>query len=149
MSTVTDSTKDFDKFKFVKLKIPNLIPYKLIENVKGREFTPEEFYAYQNEQISNPYNLLYALIDEESLIQGFIWVIQERMPKVLFVNTFSISKEYWNKGKAMPKVSEFLTRLMKEHNVTKIGWSTVNEKFFRKHGFSSSKSRTMEYTLTV
>ena len=147
----TDSIKeenfDMTDFKFVKLKIPNLIPYEFIENVKGREFTPEEFYEYQNEQINNPYNLLYALIDETSLIQGFLWAVRERVPKnKLFVNTFSISKKYWNKGKAMPIVQDFLRRIMKEYGVRKVGWATENSKFFKKHGFKESKTRLMEYT---
>lgn len=51
--------------EIVRLKIPRLIPLELIEAVKGRTFSPEQFIAYQEQQIDNPGNFLYALIDAE------------------------------------------------------------------------------------
>jgi hypothetical protein len=137
---------DLTSFKFVKLKIPDLIPYELIENVKGRTFTPEQFYKYQNQQVSNPYNFLYALIDEVSRIQGFLWAEQNMLDRSLFINTFSITKECWHKGKAIAKVTEFLRDLKAKTKAEKVFWATTNGKFFKKHGFKESKIKLMEYS---
>lgn len=136
---------DFETFQFVKLKIPSLIPYELVENVKGRVFTPEEFYQYQNEHVNDPYNFLFALIDEDNIIQGFLWAVQEKLGKILYVNTLSISKDYWHKGKIMPKVCKFLDHLYDVLQPTKVQWATTNEKFFLKKGFKRSKIALMEY----
>ena len=131
--------------QFVKLKIPRLIPLELIEAVKGRTFTPEEFLAYQEQQIDNPGNFLYVLIDAEKKIQGYLWAELNWLDKTLFVNTFSISKEYWGKGKGIDKAIEFLDGLKKKTKSPRVYWVTTNEKFFVKHGFKRSKNCLMEY----
>jgi N-acetylglutamate synthase-like GNAT family acetyltransferase len=61
------------------------------------------------------------------------------------VNTFSISKEYWGKGKAIAHVGEFLKKLKMKLKAPKIFWCTTNERFFVKHGFVRSKISLMEY----
>lgn len=133
------------KFEFVRLKIPTLIPQDLIENVKGRTFTPQQFYRYQEEQVSNPYNFLYALIDEAKKIQGYLWAEVNVLDGSLFVNTFSITKDYWGKGKAIPMVVEFLEELKNKTKAPRVFWITTNDKFFSKHGFKRSKNVLMEY----
>jgi N-acetylglutamate synthase-like GNAT family acetyltransferase len=132
------------QLEFVRLKIPRLIPLELIESVKGRTFTPEQFYINQEQNIDNPYNLLYALIDEKKKIHGYLWAVVE-WDGSLFVNTFSITKEYWGKGKAIAKVCEFLKEIIDKVKINKVFWATTNEKFFMKHGFRKSKIQLMEY----
>src|SRR6266478_6150721 len=102
---------------FVHLKnkaIIERIPLILIENVKGRTFTPEQFYNYQISQIGNPCNHLYALIDKSAKMHGYLWVETNLLDDSMFVNTFSIDKEYWGKGEAIAKVIKFLDELKKK-----------------------------------
>lgn len=138
---------DLEKLEFLKLKFPRLIPVELIENVKGKTFTAEQFYKYQEDQVkyNNPGNLLYALIDPEKKIHGYLWAEISQLDGSMFVNTFSIDKEYWFKGKAIPKVTQFLDGLKTKHGCPRIFWITTNEKFFLKHGFKRSKNVLMEY----
>src|SRR5690349_8902637 len=131
---------NLDNLTFVRLKLPKLIPYELIDNVKGRTFTPEQFYKFQEEQIDNPYNHLYALIDEKKKIHGYLWAEVNILDGSLFVNTFSISKEHWGKGKAMPMAIEFLKILKEKTKAPRVFWITTNEKFFVKQGFKRSKN---------
>ena len=138
-------TNKMDQLTFVNLRIPRLIPKELIENVKGRTFTPDQFYKYQETQIDNPYNHLYALIDNLKKIHGYCWAEENILDNSLFVNTFSINKEYWGKGEAMPKVIEFIDRLRKKLKSPRVFWVTCNEKFFKKHNFKISKNVLMEY----
>jgi N-acetylglutamate synthase-like GNAT family acetyltransferase len=138
---------DLSKLQFVKLRLPRLIPHDLIEAVKGRTFTPDDFYVYQEEQVDNFYNHLYAVVDEAKKIQGYLWAEVNILDQSLFVNTFSISKEYWGKGQAIPIAIEFLKALKKKTKSPRVFWITTNEKFFCKHGFKRSKNVLMEYNL--
>lgn len=136
-----------DTLQFVRLKLPRLIPLELIESVKGRTFTPEQFYRYQEAQKDNAYNHLYALINEEKKIHGYLWAEMNSLDNSLFVNTFSISKDYWGKGSAIPMVIDFLRVLKERTKAPRIFWITTNEKFFAKHSFKRSKNVLMEYNL--
>lgn len=139
------SLPDIEALQFVRLKIPRLIPMDLVENVKGRTFTPEQFFKYQEANVENPYNHLYVLVDDTKKIKGYLWAELTVLDDSLFVNTFSICKEYWCKGQAIPKVVKFLHWLKDRTKAKRVFWVTTNEKFFLKHGFSRSKNVLMEY----
>lgn len=147
METEIEEKKEasIDDLSFVRLKIPRLIPGILIENVKGRTFTPEQFYKYQESQIDNPFNYLYALVDAVKKIHGYLWVEVNAFDSSMFVNTFSISKAYWGKGKAIQKAIEFLGQLKEKTKSPRCYWITTNQKFFEKNGFKKSKNVLMEY----
>lgn len=130
---------------FVRLRFPRAIPVDLIESVKGRTFTPEQFYAYQESQEGNPYNYLYALVDKEKKIHGYLWAEVNILDNSLFVNTFSVDKKYWGKGEAIPVAVEFLKKLRCKERCPKVFWLTTNEKFFLKYGFKRSKNVLMEF----
>lgn len=137
--------KKVEALSFVRLRIPRLIPVELIELVKGRTFTPSQFYHYQEEQADNPYNHLFVLVDEVKKIHGYLWAEVNILDNSLFVNTFSVSKEFWGKGEAIEKVTEFLRELKAKTKAPRVFWITTNQKFFLKKGFKHSKNVLMEY----
>lgn len=136
---------DISRLEFVRLKIPRLIPQELIDSVKGRTFTAAQFYQYQEAQVDNPYNYLYALIDASKKIQGYFWAESNMLDGALFINTFSVSKDYWGKGKGVAKAIEFVATLKEKTKAPRVLWVTTNEKFFAKHGFKRSRNVLMEY----
>jgi hypothetical protein len=141
---------DINEIDFVKIKIPEnvrLIPKDLIESVKGRTFTPEQFYKYQEIQIAqdSPANLLYVLISKEKQIEGFLWIEISQLDFSMFVNTFSVNKKYWYKGQAMPKVLAFIRKLKNKTKCLRVFWISTNAKFFEKHGLKRSKNILLEY----
>lgn len=136
---------EIDNLEFVRLRIPSLIPKELIECVKGRNFTPDEFIKNQEQNIDNPFNYLFALIDENKKIQGYLWVVKEPLDGSLYINTFSIKKEYWGKGKGIEIATRFLDGMVRELKPSRVLWATTNEKFFAKKGFKRSKICLMEY----
>ena len=140
-----DEKLDISKLEFVRLKIPRLIPIDLIESVKGRTFTPEQFYKYQEQQIDSPGNFLFVLIDKEKKIHGYLWAELNMLDNTLFISTFSISKDYWGKGAGIKKAIEFIVILRDKLNASRVFWITTNDKFFAKHGFTRSKNVLMEY----
>lgn len=145
------ATKQIDRplldLEFVRCKVPQCIPRELIEAVKGKTFTPQEFYDYQAVNVDNPNNLIFVLIDEAKKIHGFLWAEQNTLDRSLFVNTFSVEKAHWGKGEAIPTVVKFLAQLKKKMNAPRVYWISTNEKFFAKHGFKRSKNVLMEYNL--
>jgi hypothetical protein len=145
VSDTKELKNGISNLEFVRLKIPRLIPTALIEAVKGRTFTPEQFYSYQERNIDSPNNYLYALIDSEKKIQGILWVEVNTLDNSLFVTMFSIAKIYWGKGAGIQKVIEFVDKLKDKMKAQKVFWITVNEKFYAKHGFKRSKQCLMEY----
>lgn len=146
MTTIaTEDKPTVSNLEIVRLKIPRLIPLDLIENVKGRTFTPEQFIAYQEQQIDNPANFLFALIDKDKKIHGYLWAELNILDNSLFVNTFSISKDFWGKGAGIKKAIQFLAILKEKTKAPRVFWATTNEKFFLKHGFKRSKITLMEF----
>ena len=130
---------------FVKLRFPRIIPRELIENVKGRTYTPEQFYFYQENQGHNPNNYLHGLVDENKVIHGYLWAEKNYLDDSLFVNTFSISKQYWGKGEAINMAIEFVADIKIKSGAKRVFWATTNDKFFSKKGFKKSKIVLMEY----
>lgn len=144
----TDShVPDIDDLSFVRLRIPSLIPRELVEAVKGRTFSVEQFMDYQESQVDNPYNFLYALVDLDKKIRGYLWAESNVLDGSLFVNTFSIEKQFWGKGESLNIVHELLKNLKELVQAPRIFWITTNEKFFIKHGFKRSRNCLMEYNL--
>lgn len=131
---------------FIRLKVPRLIPQELIENVKGKTFTSEQFYRYQEEVRDCEGSFLFVMVDEKKKIKGFLWAELNRMDGSLFVNTLSIVKEFWHKGKLMSIVEEFLLDLQKKLKAPRVFWLTQNPKFFEKHNWKRSKNVLMEYS---
>lgn len=147
INKLKDEDVCLDSLQFVRLRIPSLIPIELIEMVKGRTFTPEQFYNFQESQVDNPDNYLFALVDEDKKIRGYLYAFKEALDGSLFINTFSIEKKYWGKGKAIDKVTEFLRHLVVKLKCPNVFWCTTNEKFFMKKGFKRSKVSLMQYQI--
>jgi len=153
MTIETTDVKNEEKFDvkdldFVKLMLPRLIPVELIEAVKGRTFTPEQFYDYQERVNDSPFNFLFVLVDKSKIIKGYLWAESNMLDNTLFVNTFSISKEYWGKGQAINLAIEFVRELKRKIKAPRVFWITTNAKFFKKHGFVESKNVLMEYNFS-
>lgn len=142
---INDIGNNVAGLEFVRLKIPSLLPPELIEAVKGRTFTPEQFISYQEQQVDNPGNFLYVLIDPDKKIHGYLWAELNILDGTLFINTFSIAKEYWGKGSGIKKAIDFIAGLKEKTKAPRVFWVTTNEKFFAKHGFKRSKNCLMEY----
>lgn len=141
----TETLPELKQLQFVKLKIPRLIPRELIESVKGRTFSVDSFYEFQEAQADSPYNFLYVLIDNHKKIHGYLWAEQSMLDGSLFVNTFSITKDYWGKGKGVRLAIDFLKNLQDCKRFPRIFWITTNSRFFSKQGFRPSKQVLMEY----
>lgn len=145
---------EFDKLRWIRVFTPDLIPRYLVEQIKDREYTTESFYKFheancmvntEHGRILNPLNHLYVIADEEKKIKGYLWFVIDPMTSDLVINTFSIDKKYWYKGKAVQFLVEHVKKLLKELKLNKVFWVTKHPKHSERYGFKRSRHVLMEY----
>ena len=135
-----------DDLTFQKLRFPRCIPRELIESVKGITFTPEDFYEYLENTLPYGEEFLHVLIDKDKKIHGYLWFQRNSLDNSLFINTYSVSKEYWFKGEAIKKAVEFMREAKQWTRSDNVYWCTANPKYFEKHGFKKAKQTLMVAT---
>lgn len=146
---------DINDLRWVRLFSPINIPKTLIEQVRDRDFSVDDFYHYheinclrdtEEGPCLNPFSHLYALADKENIVRGFLWFTIDALTKDLCIQTYSVEKNYWEPGKAIKKVVEHLKEIKNKASLNKVYWITSYPKHSKKHGFKESKSVLMEYS---
>jgi hypothetical protein len=146
---------DIDSLKWVRVFTPMHIPKYLVEQVRDRDYTIEDFYKYHEINCLqpgaggfklNPFSHLYVLVDPENIPKGFLWFIVDPLSKDLAVQTYSVDKAYWGKGRAVEKLANLIKSVRKKANLKKIYWVTNYPKHSERYGFKRSKSVLMEFT---
>jgi hypothetical protein len=146
---------NIDDLRWVRVFTPIHIPKQLIEQVRDRDYSVEDFYKYQEINCLrdssegttlNPFSHLYVLADKENLIRGFLWFTIDALSKDICIQTYSVEKNYWEPGKAVKKVTELLKEIKNKANLNKVYWITNYPKHSKRYGFKESKSILMEYS---
>jgi len=143
-----------EDLRWIRVMSPELIPTYLIEQVRDRDYSVEEFFKYHKVNcmqrtekgfVLNPFSHLYVLADEENQVKGVLWFCVDPLSKDLIIQTFSMDKEYWYKGKAVRELTKHIKYIKHKANLNKIYWITNYEKHSMRYGFRQSKSILMEY----
>jgi len=151
---MSDKSDKIDELRWVRLFNAVHIPRYLVEQVRDRDYSVDEFFKYQELNCTiqskdgptlNPFSHLYALVDPENIVKGFLWFVIDPLSKDLIINTFSVDKEYWGKGKAVTRLSDHVKEILKKLKIKKAYWLTNYPKHSERHGFKRSKSVLMEY----
>ena len=146
--------KDIDDLRWTRVFTPIHIPKYLVEQVRDRDFSIEDFYKYQElnctsfkdeEMKLNPFSHLYVLVNTENVVKGFLWFVVDPLAKDLIIQTFSVDKEYWFKGKAVSKLAKHIKDIRRKGQLNKIYWVTNYPKHSERYGFKRSKGVLMEY----
>lgn len=146
---------EIDELRWVRLFSPIHIPLYLVDQVRDRDYTVEDFMRYQEINCLvqkkegptlNPFNHLYALVDPENAVKGFLWFVIDSLSKDVVINTFSMDKAYWGKGAAVKRLSDHVKEIMKKLKLKKVYWLTNYPKHSERHGFKRSRSVLMEFT---
>jgi len=146
--------KKIDELRFVRAMSPDIVPYYLVEQVRDRSYSVEDFFKYQ--QINcmsqtadgfkiNPFNHLYVLANKENIVKGVLWMVVDPLSKDVVIQTYSIDKEYWNKGYAVKKIAEHVKDIVVKAKLNKIFWITTYPKHSERYNFKRSKNILMEY----
>jgi len=157
MSDKKSKEVDFDSLKFVRVFTPMHIPKHLIEQVRDRDYEVDDWYSYQ-ESICvnqtpvgpqlNPLSMLYVVADEGNQVVGMLWCEVEALGKSLVIQTFSMDKKYWVRGKAVQLLSAKAKEIAESCKLKKIFWITSYPKHSMRHGFKRSRHTLMEWSET-
>ena len=146
--------KKIDELRFVRAMSPDIVPHYLIEQVRDRNYSVEDFFKYQ--QINcmsqtadgfkiNPFNHLYVLANPENIVKGVLWMVVDALSKDVVIQTYSIDKEYWNKGYAVKKIADHVKDIVMKAKLNKIYWVTNYPRHSERYNFKRSKNILMEY----
>lgn len=148
--------KDTCNLKWVRVFSPVHIPKYLVEQVKDRDYSIEDFYKYQEIHglipdgkggtTVNHFNHLYVAVDEENIVKGYLWMLIDPLSKNFFINTYSMDNEYWNRN-AMKFAVEHVKELMRKLKLKKAFWLTRYPKHSERHGFKISRQVLMEFDI--
>jgi len=144
-----------DDLKWIRVFTPSHIPKYLIEQVRDRDYSVEDFYRYHEINCTlkdkqgriqlNPLTHLYVLANDKNEVKGALWFSIDPLSKDIIIQTFSMDKEYWCQGIAVKKLSDHIKTIRKKGNLNKIYWVTNYPKHSERNGFKRSKSVLMEY----
>ena len=143
-----------ENLRWVRVFSPDVIPKYLIDQIKHKDFTTEDFYKNQKANCLvdtdkgptlNPFNHLYALADKENIVKGFLWFVIDPMSLNLLINNYSVDKDYWNTGHAVKFLTEHIKEIQKRLKLKKVYWCTRYPKHSERYGFKRSKDILMEY----
>jgi len=145
---------NIEELRWVRVFTPDHIPKYLVEQVRDRDFSVENFYKYQEFNCVhqskdgpklNPFSHLYVLVDPSNFVKGFLWFTVDPLAQDIFIQTFSVDKDYWYRGKAVSKLSDHIKDIREKACLNKIYWVTNYPKHSERYGFKRSKGVLMEF----
>ena len=154
MSDKPSKEVDHGKLRFIRIFTPMHIPKELIEQVRDREYSVDDWYKYQeviclrqtNEGPQlNPLSLLYVIADEGNKVVGMLWCEIDALSKALIIQIFSMDRAYWGRGKAVELLSNKVKEIIKECKLNRVVWQTNYPRHSERYGFKRSKTIQMEY----
>jgi len=154
MSVKESKEINFESLRFIRIFTPMHIPKELIEQVRDRTYEVDDWYKYQEviclrqtedgTQL-NPLSMLYVIADEGNKVVGMLWCEVNALSKTLVVQTFSMDKKYWLRGKAVELVANKGKEIAKECKLKRIMWMSSYPKHSERYGFKRSKHVAMEW----
>jgi len=147
---------DFDKLKFIRIFTPMHIPKELIEQVRDRDYSVDDWFNFQdvictrqtpNGPILNPLSMLFVIADENHRVVGMLWCDVEVLSKTLVIQTFSMNKDYWYKGYAVKLLADKAKEIARDCGFRKICWFTRYPKHSQRYGFKRARDVMMEYEM--
>ena len=149
---MSDEIKDL---RWVRIFTPIHIPKYLIEQIKDRDWKPDEFIKYHEINCLNdgkegpelnPFSHLYVLVNPDNITKGFLWFTVEALTKDIHIQNYSVDRAYWGKGRAVEKLADHIKFIKKKANLNKVYWITKYPKHSQHYGFKPSSSVLMEYS---
>lgn len=145
---------NIDDLRWVRLFTPTHIPKYLVEQIAKRDYEVDDFFKYleinclrtvKEGPTLNPFFHLWALVDPENLVKGFLWFTIEPLTKDIMIQTYSVDKHYWGSKEAVLKLADHVKEIRKKGSLNKIYWITQFPKHSEKFNFKKSKNVLMEY----
>lgn len=140
---------EFDptNLRIIKIYDFNLIPVSLYEQIRDNEnpdLNIKLLCKFGNQLFGDGFTYLEALVDDDNVIQGFIWFTVNPVFNSILVDMVSLSKKYQGTGKLSPMVINRMKDLLVKYKFSKIVFATKTPEIFERHGVERSKSIIME-----
>lgn len=132
---------------FIRIHDANLIPTYLVEQVKGRDYSIDDFYRMMPMYLESPTTFLVAITDEERIICGYLWMVVDLLTMSLYINTASVDIEVRLSNSVMDDIIKYVENLGRSIKVRKISWHSYKTGLFVKRGFTVINGSLMEYDL--
>lgn len=133
----------FGELKFIRVFDMNLIPRKLMQQVKNQDLNVDLLYSAGEQITGNPFSLLYAIADKESRIVGALWATVAPLENTIWVQILSVDKDYQNKS-IIPGAMDFVKRVRDELSVKLVKCVTTRPRALEKYGMKRSRNIIME-----
>ncbi|MDX1532799.1 MAG: hypothetical protein R3230_01180 [Nitrosopumilaceae archaeon] len=152
--THKDKEFELDELKWVRVFTPVHIPKYLIDQIKHKEFTSDQFIRTleglcliqgKNGMELNPLCHLYVLATPDNVVEGFLWFTIDTLSNSAIINNFSVDKKYWMRGKAVRRLAILMKEVIKKLQLNKVYWLTEYPRHSEWYGFKESTSKLMEY----
>jgi N-acetylglutamate synthase-like GNAT family acetyltransferase len=121
-----------------------LVPRYLLEQVKDRRWTVDEWYQHQIDLKGVPENIVLSMINKKNEIVGIVWLTIDGFEKYVHINTLSVDKRYQSKSKLIKFVTKYIRDLAKALKLSLVGWTARRTKALERYGFEESEFKIME-----
>ena len=129
--------------KYIPINDFNLIPRYLIDQVKPKDWETDRLYKFGPTITASPFTLLGVFVDNDSMVQGFMWSTVNPLDEKIHTHILSVSKEYQRKGIA-GEARNILKKTQKKLNLKGILFQTTRHKAFERLGWENTGMVTME-----
>lgn len=146
--------KDIEELRWVRIFSASHIPKYLVEQIAKRDYSVNDLYTYLEGFLLipgaegptlNPLFHVWALVDPENLVKGFVWFTVDPLSKDMIIQVYSVDRSYWGSKQAVEKLANHMKEIRKNANLKKIYWITAFPAHSAKNGFKKSKNILMEY----
>jgi hypothetical protein len=146
---------DIKELRWIRIFSPSHIPKYLVEQIAKRDYSVDDLYTYLEGSLLkqgpqgptlNPTFHVWALVDPQNLVKGFLWFTVDPLSKDMAIQAYSVDREYWGSKQAVEKLAKHMKEIRKNAKLKKIYWITAFPKHASKHGFVKSKNVLFEYT---
>jgi hypothetical protein len=129
--------------KFIRVFDMNLIPRKLMQQVKNQDLNIDLLYSVGNQVTGNPFTLLYAISDKESRIVGVFWATVTPIENTIWGQILSVDRERQDKT-IIPSAIDFLKKIRDELGLKLVKCVTTRPRALEKYGMKRSRNIIME-----
>ncbi len=145
---------NLDELRWVRLFTGSHIPRYLVEQIAKRDYEVDDLYTYIEANVLRPTELgptlnplfhVWALVNPENLVRGFLWFTIDPLTKDILIQVYSVDSNYWGCKDAVYKLVTHVKDLRKRGGLKKVYWMTKFPKHSLKYGFKPSKCVLMEY----
>lgn len=135
--------KSSDKLKLVRVYSFEAVPRYLLEQVKGRSWTPDKVYEWGEILGSQPSQLIYVMITPDRETKGVVWASVNPVVDGLFLNLVSVDHEYQD-GEILQKVTGTLKRMASNLGLSSVYALTTRPRGAQRKGWTKTGQVMME-----